>query len=139
MMHLHKENFVPKRLLSQINIGYRLYFYKNGDLFECRQDFTDSSVSKESTCSAGDPGLIPRLGRSAGEGMGYPLWYSWASLVAQTVKKSTCNARDLGSTPGLGRSLKKGMTTHSSILAWRIPMDRGAWRATVHGVHKEMD
>ena len=32
--------------------------------------------------------------------------------------------------------LKEGMTTHPSILAWRIPMDRGAWRATVHGVTK---
>ena len=45
-----------------------------------------SSVGKESTCNAGDPGLIPGLGRSAGEGIGYPLQYSWASLVAQLVK-----------------------------------------------------
>ena len=45
-----------------------------------------SSVSKESTCNAGDPGSIPGSGRSAGEGMGYPLQYSWASLVAQLVK-----------------------------------------------------
>jgi len=36
--------------------------------------------------SAGDPGLIPGLGRSTGEGIGYPLWYTWASLVAQLVK-----------------------------------------------------
>ena len=35
--------------------------------------------------------------------------------------------------------LEKEITTHSSILAWRIPMDRGAWRATVHGVAKESD
>ena len=40
-------------------------------------------VAKESTCSAGDPGSIPGPGRSAGEGTGYPLQYSWASLVAQ--------------------------------------------------------
>ena len=39
-----------------------------------------------STCNAGDPGLIPGSGRSAGEGIGYPLQYSWASLVAQVVK-----------------------------------------------------
>ena len=45
-----------------------------------------SSVGKESACSAGDPGLIPRSGRSAGEGIGYPLQYSRASLVAQLVK-----------------------------------------------------
>ena len=44
-----------------------------------------SSTSKESACNAGDPGSIPRSGRSPGEGLGYPLQYSWASLVAQTV------------------------------------------------------
>ena len=50
--------------------------------------FPDSSVGKESTCKAGDLSLIPGLGRSPGEGIGYPLQYSWASLVAQLVKKS---------------------------------------------------
>ena len=48
--------------------------------------FADSSVGKESTCHAGDLGLIPELGRSHGEGIGYPLQYSWASLVAKLVK-----------------------------------------------------
>ena len=46
----------------------------------------DSSVDKESACNAGNPSLIPRLGRSAGEGIGYLLQYSGASLVAQLVK-----------------------------------------------------
>ena len=48
--------------------------------------FPGSLVGKESTCNAGDPGLIPGLGRFSGEGIGYPLQYSWASLVAQLVK-----------------------------------------------------
>ena len=48
--------------------------------------FPDNSVGKESACNAGDPGLIPGSGRSAGEGTGYPLQYSWASLLAQMVK-----------------------------------------------------
>ena len=48
--------------------------------------FPDSSVGKESACNAGDPGSIPRSGRSPGKGIGYPLQYSWASLVAQLVK-----------------------------------------------------
>ena len=50
------------------------------------QGFPDSSVGKESACNTGDPGLIPGSGRSPGEGVGYALWYSWASLVAQLVK-----------------------------------------------------
>ena len=48
--------------------------------------FLDRSVGNESTCNAEDPGLIPGLGRSAGEGIGYPFQYCWASLVAQLVK-----------------------------------------------------
>ena len=48
--------------------------------------FPDSSVGKESAWNAGDPGSIPGSGRSAGEGIGYPLQYSWAFLVAQLVK-----------------------------------------------------
>ena len=48
--------------------------------------FTGSSGGKESTYNTGVPGLIPELGRSLGEGIGYPLQYSWASLVAQTAK-----------------------------------------------------
>ena len=46
----------------------------------------DSPVGKESACNAGDPGLIPWSGRSAGEGIGYPLQYAYTSLVAQLVK-----------------------------------------------------
>ena len=49
--------------------------------------FPDSSVGKESACSAGDPGLIPGLERSPGEGIGYTLQYFWASLAAQMVMK----------------------------------------------------
>ena len=48
--------------------------------------FPDSSAGKESACKAGDPSSIPGSGRSTGEGKGYPLQYSWASLVAQLVK-----------------------------------------------------
>ena len=51
-------------------------------------------------------------------------------------KESACDAGNLGLIPGSGRFLEEGMATHSSILAWRIPMDRGAWWATVFGVAK---
>ena len=57
--------------------------------------------------------------------------------MAQLVKKkSACNVGDLSWIPGLGNPLKEGMANHSNILAWRIPMDKGAWWATVHGVAK---
>ena len=49
-------------------------------------------------------------------------------------KESVCNVGDLCSILGWEDPLEEGMATHSSILAWRIPMDRGAWWATVHGV-----
>ena len=65
--------------------------------------FSNSSVGKESTCNAGDPGLILGLGRSAGEGIGCPFQYSWAPC-GSVGKESTCNMGGLGSTPGLGIS-----------------------------------
>ena len=49
-------------------------------------------------------------------------------------KESTCTVGGLGSVPGLGRSSGGGNGTQSSVLAWRIPMDRGAWQDTVYGV-----
>ena len=78
--------------------------------------------------------MIPGLGRSAGEGIGYPLQYSWASLLAQLVKNPPAMREAWVQSLGCEDPLEEGMATHSSILAWRIPMNRGAWRATVHGV-----
>ena len=54
--------------------------------FKIKLGFPSSSGGKEAACKTGDPNLIPGLRRSAGEGIGYPLQYSWASLVAQLVK-----------------------------------------------------
>ena len=61
----------------------------------------------------------------------------WASQVALEINNPSVNAediRDAGSILGQEDPLEEGMATHSSSLAWRIPMDRGAWWATVHGV-----
>ena len=52
----------------------------------CRKGFLGNSAGKEYSYNAGDPSSIPGSGRFAGEGIGYPLQYSWASLVAQLVK-----------------------------------------------------
>ena len=81
----------------------------------------ESSAAKESVSSAGDPGLICESGRSPGEGIGYPLLYSWASLVAQLVKNLPGMQEPWVQSLGWGDPLEKGMATHSSILAWRIP------------------
>ena len=96
--------------------------------------FPGSSAVKESACNAGNPGLIPGSGRSSGGGIGYPL--HWAFLVAQMVKNLPAMRETWVRSLGWEDPLEKGMATHSSILAWRIHMDRGAWRAAVHGVAK---
>ena len=83
--------------------------------------FPHSSVGKESTCNAGDPSSIPELGRSVGEGIGYPLQYSWASLVAQLVKNLLAMWETWVRSLGWEAPLEKGKVTHSNILAWRIP------------------
>ena len=80
-----------------------------------------SSAGKESACNAGDLGLIPGSGRSAGEGIGYPLQYSWASLVAQLVKNLPAMQETKVRSLGWEDPLEKGMATPTSILAWRIP------------------
>ena len=83
--------------------------------------FPNSSVGKESACNAESPGLIPRSGRSPGEGIGYPLQYSWASLVAQLVKNLPAMWETWVQSLGWKDPIEKGKATHSSILAWRIP------------------
>ena len=83
----------------------------------------DSSVDKESTCNAGDPGSIPESGRSAGEGIGYPLQNFWTSLVAQLVEESICNAGDLGLIPELGRSPGEGKGCPLQYSGLENPMD----------------
>ena len=84
-------------------------------------DFPDSSVGKESTCNAGEPGLIPGLGISAGKWIGYPLQYSWASLVAQQVKNLLAMQENWVQSLDWEDPLEKGTATYSSTLAWRIP------------------
>ena len=95
--------------------------------------FPPSSVGKESACNAGDPGSIPGSGRSTGEGIGYPLQYPWASLVAQLVK-----------------NLPVMWETWLWSLSWEDPLERESlpipvfWLGEFHGLyspwgHKESD
>ena len=89
-----------------VNIGHFMYYLAFG---------------KESTCNVGDLGSITGSGRSAGEGIGYPLQYSWASLVAQLVKNPPAMRETWVRSLGWDDPLEKGKAPHSSILAWRIP------------------
>ena len=90
---------------------FRILDLGNGD-----SGFPHSLVGKESACHAGDPGLIPGLGRSPGEGIGY-LLHSWASLVAQLVKNPPAMQKTPVPFLGWEDLLEKGKATHSSILA----------------------
>ena len=78
------------------------------------------SDSKESACNARDQGSLPGSGRFPGEGIGYPLQYSWASLVAQLVKNLPAMQETWLPSLGWEDSLEKGTAIHSSILAWII-------------------
>ena len=76
------------------------------------------------------------VGKIPGEGISYSPQYSWASLVLQMVKNLPAVLETWVPSLGWEDSLEEGMATHSSILAWRIPTDRGARWATVNGVAK---
>ena len=92
--------------------------------------FLGSSGCKEYACSVGDPGSISGSGRSSGEGIG------WAFLVAQSVKNPPAMWETWVRSLGWEDPLEEGMATHSTSLAWRNPMDRGARQAVVQGVSK---
>ena len=83
--------------------------------------FSGSSAGKESACNAGEPGSVLGSERSTGEGIGYPLQYSWASLVAQLVKNPPAMWETWVVSLAWEDPLEKGMATYSNILAWRIP------------------
>ena len=97
----------------------------NWGLLPCRQilyqlsyqGFPGSSVGKESACNERDPGSIPGLGRSSGEGTDYLLQYSWASLVAQLVKNPSAMRETWIQFLGWEDPLEKGKAIHSHILA----------------------
>ena len=95
----------------------------------------DAGLIPESTCNAGDLGLIPGLGKSPGKGKGYPLQYSGLEnsmdCIVHGVAKSQTRLRDFHFTSlHWEYPLEEGMTTHSGILAWRVP-----WTEEPRGLH----
>ena len=78
--------------------------------------FPGSPACKESTCNAGDPSLIPGSGRSPEEGIGYPIQYSWASLVTQMEKKPLAMWKTWVRSLSWEEPLEEDLATHCSIL-----------------------
>ena len=94
-------------------------------MFICRapsreKGFPDSLVGKQPTYNTGDPSSVPGSGRSTGKGIGYPLHYSWASLVAQLVKNPPSMKETWVRSLDWEDLLEREMPTHSSIRAWEI-------------------
>ena len=102
--------FCHKHLVS-------LHILQRTLVFSLTMGFPGSSAGKESSCNAGDPGSIPGLRRSPGEGIGHPLQYSWASLVAQLVNNLPVMQETWVQSLGGEDPLEKVMAT-SSILAY---------------------
>ena len=121
MYFLQKEMYKSMCLSTQLHRKYNPQTRNSKTWWIHHSTETNSSVGKESSCNAGDPSSISWLGRSAGEGIGYPLQYSWASLKTQLVKNPPAMEETWIWSLDLEDPLEKGNTTHSSILAWRIP------------------
>ena len=124
------KSWVKRDFLSQINVGnagsrkvqgFLLKDFWDINLLIMYEGFPHSSVGKESTCNAGDPSSIPGSERSPGKEIGYPLQYSWVSLVVWLVKNPPAMWETWVWSLGWEDPLEKGKATHSSILAWRIP------------------
>ena len=120
------ESFLPPALPDSPTYGFQIFpdgpHHRNqllamSLLYILLGCFPDSLVGKESACNAGDPGSIPGSGRSAEEGMGYPLQYSWASRVAQPVKNLPIMWEIWVQSLGWEDPLEKGKATLSNILA----------------------
>ena len=92
--------------------------------------FPDSSAGEESPCNSGDPGLIPRWGSSLGKGIGYPLQYSWASLVAQMVKNPPVMRESWVRSLGWKDTLEEDMATYWVFLPGESP-----WPEEPGGLH----
>ena len=91
--------------------------------------FPGSSAGKESACNAEDPCSIPELGRSPGERIGYPIQYSWASLVALLVKNLPAMRKTWVHSLGLEDPLEKGKANLLQYFGLENSMD-----CIVHGV-----
>ena len=124
-MHLKTEDTTNEMVFLSIRMNFIIKPQKRMRINSILMGFPHSSVGKESACNVGDPSLITGSGGSPGKGIGYPLQYSWSSLVAQLVKNPPAVWETWAQSLGWEDSLEKGKAAHSSILEdsmdWRIP------------------
>ena len=100
-------------------------------------NFPGCSAGKESACETGGPGSISGSGKSPGEGIDYPLQYSWAFPGGSYGKKNLHTMRETWIRfLGLEDPLEKGTATHSSILGWRIPWTEERGRLQTMGLQR---
>ena len=101
--------------------------------------FPDSSAGQESACNAGDPGSISGSGSSPGEGIGYPLQYSWASLVAQLVKnppavqETWVRSLDWEDSPGEGKDYPLQYSSLENSINWDWGLSFGSRHVSQFG------
>ena len=114
-MHIYIYTYTHTHIYIYMYTHRLLNIY--GYRFHC---FPCGLAGKDSACNAREPGSVPGSGRSTGEGIGYPLQYSWASLLAQLVKNPPAMREPWVPSLGWEDPLEKGIAIHSSIPAWRI-------------------
>ena len=107
--------------MDHMKRGGGLDFAHEPELANSRASLTAQLVKNPPAMQETPVQFPPGSGRAAGEGIGYPLQYSWACLVAQLVKNLPAEQKTWVQSLGWEDPLEKGKVTHSSILAWRIP------------------
>ena len=100
---LERKSFIGNDQRSLLFFHFKVILFPKTSLLSCQP-----LAGKESTCSAGNSGSIPGWVRFPGEGIGYPLKYSWASLVAQLVKNPPAIQETWVRSPGWKDPLEKG-------------------------------
>ena len=125
------ENYIIILPFLFLFIYFYLFYYYYYYYYYYYLGFPHSSVCKECACNAGDPGFTPGLGRCAGEGIGYPLQYSQASLVTQLVNNLSTMRETRVQSLGWGRSPGKGKGYPFQYSGLEKSMD-----CIVHGIAK---
>ena len=120
-------DFLPIQTITEYWVEFSVLYSRSLFILYTLGASLIAQLVKESACNAGDHGSISGLGRSAGEGIGYSLQYSWASFVTQPVKNPPAMWGTWVRSLDWENHLEQGKATHSSIRAWRISWLYSQW------------